>query len=221
MLSQRHHIHVPFHNQHPLPRTYGFLRLKQAIQLVTFFKQRRFRRIEIFGLAFVQHAPAKADDLSAHIDDGKHDPVAKPVVALVRFAADHQAGLIQCVSPIVRKGSGQILPAFRRIADGKFRGNLAAQAAPLEVVNCPDRQLQLLTVIPRSGLHHFIQIGRDFMKTFTRTLLLRDVHSHTLRQVFDSLDKAQTQVLHDETYRRPMHTTTEAMVKLLGLTDCK
>ena len=84
MLSQRHHIHVAFHNQRLAAGPDGFLRLEQTVQFAPLLEQRRFRRVQVFGLALVQHAPAEADDLPALVDDRKHDAVAE---AIITFAA--------------------------------------------------------------------------------------------------------------------------------------
>ena len=102
MLRQRHHVHVAFDHNYALLGANGLLRLKQAVEFVAFFEQRRFGRVKVFRFALVQHAPAEADDIAAHIDDGEHDAVAKTVVALAAFAFDHQPGLDQAGILVIR-----------------------------------------------------------------------------------------------------------------------
>ncbi len=58
-------------------RLAGFV---QAVQFAALVKQRRFRRVHVFGLALIDHAAAESDDAAARIANRKHEPVAKPVV---------------------------------------------------------------------------------------------------------------------------------------------
>ena len=57
-----------------------FRRFRQAIKIAPFLEQRRFRRVQIFGLALAQDAPAEGDCAAAPVADRKHDAPAKPVI---------------------------------------------------------------------------------------------------------------------------------------------
>ena len=154
VLRQCHHVHITFNHQYFLPGADSFLCLEQTIQLAAFFKQRCFRRVEVFrlrgggtrgsghlaasslrGLTLIQYASAEADDLTAHIDDRKHDAVTESIVAFILFAGDHQTSFAQRCILVIRKRGGQILPTVRRITNAEFCGNLATQAALLEIVD--------------------------------------------------------------------------------------
>ena len=50
-------------------------------------RRRRFRRVEVFRLAGVEHPPAEADHAAARVVDREHDAVAEAVVALAVVAA--------------------------------------------------------------------------------------------------------------------------------------
>src|SRR5260364_276740 len=102
-----------------------------------FCKQRRFGRVEIFGLAALNHARAKTHHLSAQIADRKHNPVTKTVIAtrralcLIRFALDHYPRFNQRIVRLVWKYLRKVLPAMRRVAQSETLGDFAAQAAVL------------------------------------------------------------------------------------------
>ena len=161
MLRQGHHVHVAFHHQHPARLANRLARLVQAIQLLTFFEQGSFRRIEVFGLALPQHAAAETDHRAALVEDGKHDAVAEAVVALAAFALDHQPRLHQGFRGVIVKNLGQILPCRRRIADAEARRDFAGKAALLEVLDRLGRTLELIAVIAR-GLQHELRPTRCF-----------------------------------------------------------
>ena len=85
-LSQSHHIHITFSHQHIASFAQGGTRFKQAVKFAAFAEHRCFGGIQVFGCAVAEHSPTKAYALAFDIADGKHDAVAKAVVALVFFA---------------------------------------------------------------------------------------------------------------------------------------
>ena len=190
----------------------------QAVEFVAFFEQRRFRRIQVFGFALVQHAPAEADDLAAHVDDGEHDAVAEAVVALAFFARDHEAGLDQRGVLVVGHGGFQVLPVVRRIADAEARGDFAGEAAALEVVDGARGLFQLLAVVARGGLHQVVQIRRDLVLRHIGGFL-RHGDAYALGQFLHRFHKAHAGVFHDKADGRAMRAAAEAVIELLGLAD--
>ena len=98
-LGQGHHIHVALGHQHIAGFAQSGSRFKQAIQLSSFAEHWCFRGVQVFGRTFAEYAATKAYALAFDIADGKHDAVAKAVVALVFFATffmgDDQARLHQ------------------------------------------------------------------------------------------------------------------------------
>src|SRR3981189_2139688 len=68
----------------PRPRGPAFVggkpRRRQIVEVVALVKQRRLRRIQVFGRHILfQRTAAERDHTSAHIHDRKHHPVTKPV----------------------------------------------------------------------------------------------------------------------------------------------
>ncbi len=218
VLRQGHHVHVAFDHDHALLRADGFLRLEQAVEFVAFFEQRCFRRVEIFRFALVQHTPAEADDLAAHVDDGEHDAVTEAVVAFASLAFDHQAGLDEAGILVVGHGSLQVLPIVRRITDAEARGDFTGEAAPFEVVDGARSLFELFAVVARGGLHQVVQIRRDLVLRHIGGFL-RHGDADAFRKVFHRFHEAHSGVFHDETDGCAMRTATETVIELLGLTD--
>jgi len=95
VLRQCDDVHVTLDDDHAIGIADRRARLEQAVQLAALREHRRLGRIEVLGLAAVEHAPAEADDAPAHVVDGEHDAIAEAVVALVAVAANHQARRIE------------------------------------------------------------------------------------------------------------------------------
>ena len=114
-LRQRYHVHIAFYYQDASGVFNGGAGFKQAVEVAAFVEQGCFRRVEVFGLAFVEHAPAKADDLAALAADGKHNAVAKTVVVFAVFV-NHHAAVYQCVAGVGLECFGQWLPAVGGVA---------------------------------------------------------------------------------------------------------
>ena len=73
----------------------GLPRGREVVEIVALVKQRRFRRVQVFGGdVLLQRAAAEGDDAAAHIRDRKHHAVAETVVGHRDVvAADQEAGL--------------------------------------------------------------------------------------------------------------------------------
>ena len=155
-LGQGHHVHIAFGDEHIALLANGGAAFIQAIQLVPFAKNRRFGRVEVFGLALVQNAAAKANALTFDVANREHDAVAKAVVALaflgllrgrlIVLRSDDHARLHHGLVLVVGEHGGQKPPARRRIAQAKPFGHLASQAAAFEVAHGAGGLFKLLNI---------------------------------------------------------------------------
>ena len=141
-LGQRHHVHIAFGDQAIAGLADSGARFKQAVEFAAFAEHRGFGRVQVFGLAFVQHPAAKANAFALHVADREHHPVAEAVVAFgvalgvfLVFVLDHQARLGEQGVAVVREHIGQVAPALGRIAQAKGFGDLAGQAAAFQIVH--------------------------------------------------------------------------------------
>ena len=226
-LRERDHVHVALNHQRITLLTQAQARLEQAVQLFAFAEHRRLGRVQIFGLAFVEHASAKTNHFALHRADGKHDAVTEAVVALAVFLADavfvgrdHQARLLQQRVVVFGEGAGQRAPTVGGVTQAVNRGNFTAEAACLQIVNRARRDFELLAVVvvglrqglTQGGLTGFFGGGqRPF---FWRAVIFGHGHSGLLRQVAHRIGKADTQVFHQEADRVAVHTATKAVVSL-------
>ena len=88
-------------------------------------KQCRFRRIEIFGFALINHASAERNDPAARVANRKHDAIAKAVIVhftvarRAAFAFDDKSRIVQCLTPgiIAAEVFQNVVPGIFRIAD--------------------------------------------------------------------------------------------------------
>jgi len=88
MLGECHDVHIAFDDEGIAPLAHRLPALVEAIELAALVEDRCLGRVQVFGLALVQHAAAEADDFALHIADREHDAVAEPVIAfrvLARF----------------------------------------------------------------------------------------------------------------------------------------
>ncbi|KGX49631.1 hypothetical protein Y025_5578 [Burkholderia pseudomallei TSV32] len=239
-LRERDDVHVPLDDERVLVLANREPRLEQAVQLAALVEQRRLRRIQVFGLAAVQHPAAEADDLPLHVADREHDPLAEPVVAArdaVRvglLADDHEARVDERIVAVVVERRLEVLPAVRRVAEPEAQRDLARQAAPLQVLDRVRRAAQLLAVIVTGGLHHVGQRGRDRFRRRGRRMavaraaasahrrrLVRHREPDRLRELLHRLGKREPRVLHQEADRGAMRAATEAVIELLRRADRK
>ena len=151
-LRERHHVHVALDDQRVARLAQRGAGLVQAVQLAALDEQRRLRRVEVFGLAVVDHSAAEADHLAAHRADRKHDAVAKAVVALLlprpSPCAMHQAGLDEQRIVVPRKHAGQVAPARGRVAQSQSAPAISpVRPRPLQVVDGPRAGFQRSLVV--------------------------------------------------------------------------
>src|SRR5580765_2080180 len=59
--------------------------LQKAVEITSFGKKRRFRRVDVLRLVrlLVELSPSETDDLALLVADGKDEPVAEPIVTLL------------------------------------------------------------------------------------------------------------------------------------------
>ena len=143
VLGQRDDIHVALDDDHLAGVANRVARKIEAVEFASLREHRRFRRVEILGFARAHHAPAEADHAAAGVVDGKHDAVAEAVVALAAVAVDHESGGIELRVVVLREDALQALPLVRCVADAEARGDLAGEAAALQVLDRARRILQL------------------------------------------------------------------------------
>ena len=193
----------------------------QTVDLAPLLEQRRFRGIEVFGLACAEHAPAEADRRTAYRKDREHHPVAEAIVTLA-FVLDHQPALNQRLVVVFRKRRAQRLPVVGRVADAEARRDLAGQSATLQVLDRARRFLQLRAVELHGALHHRVKVG--FALAARRLLRrrrpeLRHLHARHRGEILHRIDVTEARIRHQEADRVAMRAATEAVIELLGGAD--
>jgi hypothetical protein len=164
------------------------------------------------------HPAAKADHVAALIQDGKHHPVAEAVVAPALVIDDDQAAFDQVGIAVIGEHLLQPLPGIRRIAEAEAGGDLAGDAAPLEVVDGLGRGFQLLAVEARGARHEFGQ-RRLLRPLGAIALFVGHLQADRRGQVLDRLDEADAGMLHQEADGAAVGAAAEAVVELLGRAD--
>ncbi len=237
-LGQRDHVHIALGHQAIAGLADRAAGLEQAVQLMALVEDRGLGRVQVLGLALVQHPAAKADAFALDVADREHDPVAKAVVALGRpgflararwrfLGRDHESGLDQLRALVVGQHGGQEAPALGRIAQAEGLGDLPRQAAALEVVLRALGLAQLLVVAGGHLVEQVVERGLLLAllggagALLRAQVFLRHLQAGLLRQVLDRLDEADAGVLHQEADRVAMLAAAEAMEELLGRADAE
>ena len=227
-LGQRHHVHIAFGHQSKTLFAQRIAGFEQAVQLAPLAEYGRFRRVQVLGLVVPQHASAKTDAFALDVTDGKHDAVAKTVVALVLailVVPDHQPGFFQQAVGVIGKHAGQMVPAVGCIAQAETGRNAAGQSALLEVVNGDLGCAQLLAVILAGLFQHVGERGLLLLAfggagaLFRAGVVIRHLQAVLLCQILHGFDEAHAVVFHQETDGIPVLAAAEAMVELLGRAD--
>ena len=225
VLVQHHHVHVPFHHQHPAGFANALARLVQAVEFVALGKQRAFGGVQVLGFTSPHHATTKADDLPARVADGKHHPLAEAVVAPAFVTGNHQPGPLGVFRGIVGQHPLEVAPAGRGIAQPEALGRLAAHAPVLQVLDGRRGFLQPQAVVGGGPVHPLRQ--RQLLTGLLGgiTPLAGVVFGHgqpgVAGQFVHGLDEAHAEVLHQEVDGRAMGAAAETVVKLLGGRDGK
>src|SRR5207248_1251486 len=112
--------------------------------------------------------------------DREHDAVAEAVVALaiglvVALATlrDDEPAFFEQRVVVARKPARQRPPAFRRITEPEARGDLAGQAASLQVVDGARTALELLPVVLTRLGEHIAERGLPLLQLGGALALLR------------------------------------------------
>ncbi len=229
LLGEGNHVHVAFHHDDFIEVAIVFARLEQAVEFLAFMKYRGFRGVQVLGFIVPQHSAAESDDPATAVADREHHAVAEPVVALARLGVFHQqAGvdhrlLLQRVTAQVLV---QVVPARRGEAEAEVPGDLAREAAALEVI---DGSLTLrmafkrLTIEVGSGRQQRVQRRVGGLSRFVRAtaFFARDLHAGGFRQFLDSLGEVQVVVVHDEAEGIAARAAAETVVELLVGADAE
>src|SRR5207248_9871880 len=93
------------------------------------------RRVEVLGLALIEHPAAETDHVPAGVMNREHDAVAKAIVALAAVADDDQAGGFQRLVPIVGERALERLPALGCVPDAETRADGTCQSAFVQVID--------------------------------------------------------------------------------------
>ena len=90
VLREGDDVHVAFDDDHLAGVADGVSREIEAVELASLGEDRRFRRIEVLGLAAADHPAAEPDHAAAAVMDREHDAIPEAVVALVAVAGDDE-----------------------------------------------------------------------------------------------------------------------------------
>jgi len=94
-IPERQEIEIAFH-QHGITRpAHLFSGLAQPIEIPPLAKQRRFRRVQIFGVLLPQRPPAERNDSSGEIFNGKDHPTPKAVIKISPLTFREEPGLFR------------------------------------------------------------------------------------------------------------------------------
>ncbi|TSE23007.1 hypothetical protein Taqua_01934 [Tepidimonas aquatica] len=229
VLGQRHHVHVAFHHQRAAGLADGLAGLEEAVQFLALVKQRRFRGVEVFGLAAVEHAPAKADHLALDVADGEHDAVAEAVVAACAAVAlvggHHQPTLHQPFVLVVGKDGGQKAPLRRGVTQAVGLGDDAGEAAAFQVLDGARAGLQLRLVRARGLCQAFAEglllatLGGGACARGRVLRLVGHAQSQLRSQLVHGVPKAGARVRHQKVDGVAVRAAAKAVVELLGRAD--
>ena len=232
-LRQRHHVHVALGHQRVAAVAEGGAGLVETVELAALAEDGRFGRIQVLGLLVAEHPAAEADAFALDVADREHHPVAEAVVALglagldlaVLGVDDHQAALGQQRVLVVGKHARERAPARRRIADAELLGDLARDAAALQVVDGAGRLAQVLAEGVAGLLEHVGQRGLLLALDGgagafgRRGVVFRHLQAVLAREVVHGLHEAHAGVLHEETDGVAVGAAAEAVIELLGRAD--
>ena len=134
---------------------------------------------------------------------------------------DHQPRHLQLGALVIVKSAGKTLPSFGRIPEAEAAGDLATDAARLEIGDGSFRRLELF-VVELGRARHDVAKRLHFAAVLRREpRLIGDLQTGAASQFPDRLNETDAGVLHQETDRRTMRSAAEAVVELLARTDRK
>ncbi|MCY1512266.1 hypothetical protein D9M68_467200 [compost metagenome] len=229
MLGQGDDVHVALDDHDLVEVAVVLACLEQPVEFLALVEHRGFRGVQVFGLVIAQHAAAESDDAPAAVADGEHHPVAEAVVALAGLGVldqqprvDHVL-LLQAVAAHMLE---QVVPTGRGEAEGEVAGDLAREAAALEVFDCGLARgvlLQGVPVVVRSGGEQGVERGVGWLARAVAApaFFPWDVHAGALGQVLDRLGEVQVVVVHDEAEGVAAGAAAEAVIELLVRADAE
>ena len=231
-LRQRHHVHVALDHQRIALGAQALAGLVQAVQLLALVEHRCLGGIQVLRLADVQHPATEADDLAAHRPDREHDAVAEAVIALLfpapiglTAAGDDQAAVGEQRVGVVGEHAGQGAPALGRIAQAEAGGDLASQAALLQVGHGARGGLERALVVVGGLGQHVAEggalgaFGVGTGAVFGRGGALGHGQAHLLGQIAHRVHEAHAVVLGQEADGVAVRAAAEAVVGLSRRAD--
>ena len=91
-------VHIAFDHDQPLGGAARGAGAVDVVERAALVEERGVGRVEIFGLAVAEDAPAEGDDPAARVADRDHQAAAEAVVAVAAFfGLDQHAGLDELV----------------------------------------------------------------------------------------------------------------------------
>src|SRR5262249_19639704 len=127
-------------------------RLVEAVELAPLLEERRFRRVEVLGLAFAEDASTETDDVSTRVENRKHHAIAEAVIAARGFGVgvlglvsgiDDEPRVLHDRRGVIGEHALEVLPSIGRVAKAVARGDFTREAPALEVVDGDFRFLEL------------------------------------------------------------------------------
>ncbi len=228
LLGQGDDIHVAL-DHHDLVEVAILLPgLVESVEFLALVEDRSLRGVQVLRLVVAEHPAAEGDDPPAAVADREHHAIAEAVVALAGVAVLHQqAGVehgleLQVVATQVLE---QVVPAGRGETEAEVAGDLAGQAAALQVVHrgfARGVAFQRLLVELGGGAEQRVErrVGRLARRVpASAAFLARHVHAGALGQFLDRLGELQLVVVHDEAERVAAGAAAEAVVELLVRAD--
>ena len=219
---QRDRVHIALCQNDPA--LFALFRYVERKEIFSLVKDGRLWRVEVFGRGIVHHTPAEADHGPAHVDDGKHQPVAEPVVHAAVFALDGKARVQQflfCIA-LFQHCVRERGPFVRAEAQPEACDGGLAEAALCDIcTRLLARRLHELRVEePRRVLTKRIQ-SLLFAVLRAVGLVLGHLHPRALGKKAHRVGIAETFDLHDEVDHTAALVAAEAVIDALVWRDRK
>ncbi len=222
-------IHIPFDKDTFVFLGYRRTRLVQAVQLAALRVYGRFRRIDIFRyiLVLAQRAASKGKHFTGEANHGIYDTPFEAVVHAPVIGTYLQAGIYKY---LVRESGlagsrKQVVGTVYGIAQVETLYRGIVYAALPEIAQSDVTAIVGVRKIPFKVLHGKF-VGRQHRFALGGRLALFGGHLCLLYldmvfpgQISQCLYIAQLLQLHEEAYRRPSFTATEAVTESAGLAD--
>ena len=220
-LGERDHVHITFDDDHPVRLARRGARLVEVEERAALVEERCVGRVQIFGLAVAQDAPAERDHAPARVADRDHQPAAEPVVGFLVVDGDQHAGFDQ------HRGREFLERLFQRAA--AFGREAEAEGGARRVRNAALRQIiargravaaaELLGEPFGGGLRHVAQAR--LLLGFLRGARVGggDVHPGFAREFPDRVHEAEAALVGHPADRVAVRAAAEAMVKALFVVD--